>query len=65
MVSTCACSNQIYPWAAFLLGTVAGINLNFYDRVLIKLKIDDPLGAVSVHLGGGCVMFLMSPSVLY
>lgn len=48
---TAGCAN-VEPWAALIIGIVAGI-LVVYSVVFIdKLRIDDPVGAVSVH--GAC-----------
>ena len=46
---TCPCA-FVAPWAAFLIGGVAGVlviwSVFFFERVC---KIDDPVGAISVH----------------
>jgi Amt family ammonium transporter len=43
----------IHPWAAAVVGLVSGvlvvISVNFFD----KIKIDDPVGAISVHGANG------------
>jgi len=43
----------IHPWAAVVLGLVSGVlvvvSVNFFD----KMKIDDPVGAISVHGANG------------
>jgi Amt family ammonium transporter len=45
----------VYPWAAVVIGALAGLlvvgAVAFFDR----LRIDDPVGAISVH--GVCGMF--------
>ena len=52
---TAGCS-AVDPWAAAIIGLVAGILvvvvIEFIDQ---KLKIDDPVGAVGVH--GACGLF--------
>ena len=41
------------PWLATLIGAVGGVIVVFSIVTLDKLKIDDPVGAVSVHGVGG------------
>ncbi|MEP6984918.1 MAG: ammonium transporter, partial [Chloroflexota bacterium] len=38
------------PWAAIIIGLVAGIFLLLWGDVLEKIKIDDAVGASSVHM---------------
>lgn len=40
-------------WASVLIGIVAGGLTVIFVELVDKMKIDDPVGAVSVHLGGG------------
>ena len=40
-------------WAAFVIGAVAGVLVCLATSLLEKLKIDDPVGAVPVHLFNG------------
>lgn len=53
MVSVCAGCNVYHPWGAFLVGLVAGVAYKVTSWLIVKLKIDDPLDAIAVHLGGG------------
>ncbi|KAL4224963.1 ammonium transmembrane transporter [Mactra antiquata] len=53
MVSTCTSVNAIYPWEACLLGLLAGPTYHITTHCVTRLKVDDPLEAVSVHFGGG------------
>jgi len=41
------------PWAAVVIGLIAGVLVVFASSLLEKLKIDDPVGAVPVHLFNG------------
>ncbi len=41
------------PWAAIIIGVVAGIILLLWGDMLEKVKIDDAVGASSVHLACG------------
>jgi ammonium transporter, Amt family len=43
----------INPWAAIIIGTVGGIFLLLWTDMLEKVKIDDAVGASSVHLACG------------
>jgi len=61
MVSLCAGCDDLRPWAAIIIGAVAGISLIGWHRLMLKLKIDDPLDAVAVHLGGGLTGILLAP----
>lgn len=38
------------PWESFIIGCV-GVVLSYYTDILVyKLKVDDPVGVVPVHL---------------
>lgn len=43
----------ISPWAAIIIGAVGGILLILWGDLLEKIKIDDAVGASSVHLACG------------
>lgn len=49
---TAGCS-VVAPWAAFVIGIVAGWNYIFWSNLLVKLKIDDAVDAIPVHFGNG------------
>nr|XP_045598905.1 putative ammonium transporter 1 [Procambarus clarkii] len=53
MVSISAGCNVVQPWSACLIGTVGGSVFLAIHTLLPKLKVDDPLDAVAVHMGGG------------
>jgi len=61
MVALCAGCDDLYPWAAIILGAVAGTALICWHKLMLALKIDDPLDAVAVHLGGGLTGILLTP----
>ena len=50
LVAITAPSGFVAPWAALLIGAIAGVlvveSISFFDN---RLKIDDPVGAISVH----------------
>ena len=49
---TAGCS-VVEPWAALIIGIVAGWTYIFWSKLLIKLKIDDAVDAIPVHFGNG------------
>ncbi len=46
-MAICAGCNTVYPWAAFVIGLVAGLVFMLWSFLIEKLKIDDPLDAVA------------------
>lgn len=44
-----ACDN-VESWAAFVIGVISGFVYIFANKLLFKLKIDDPVDAVPIHL---------------
>ncbi|XP_072034499.1 putative ammonium transporter 1 [Amphiura filiformis] len=65
MVSNGAGSNVVAPWGGALTGVVAGLLYIFCSSCLVKFKIDDPLNATAVHLGGGIWGLLSVPLLDY
>jgi len=49
---TSACST-VYPWAAIIIGIVAGFVYNIGSQVSVLLHLDDPLDAIAVHAWNG------------
>ena len=49
---TAGCAT-VEPWAAIIIGLVAGAVIVFGVELLDRLRIDDPVGAVPVHLFNG------------
>lgn len=43
----------VLPWSAVVIGLVAGVVVVFGMMFLEKMKVDDPVGAVPVHLMSG------------
>lgn len=43
----------MHPWAGCCTGIVAGLVYYFYSKVTPRLRIDDPVDAIALHLGGG------------
>jgi Amt family ammonium transporter len=53
LVASSAASNCIGPTAAVAIGAVAGVLVGVAVRLFDKNRIDDPVGAISVHGVGG------------
>jgi Amt family ammonium transporter len=49
LVGITAGADSIMPWWAVLVGLISGIIVVFSVVIIDKLKIDDPVGAISVH----------------
>ena len=52
-VASCGCAGLIDPWAAFVIGGVAGLLVHEAMVFLERKRIDDPVGAAAVHGVGG------------
>lgn len=50
LVGITAGADQMYMWSALFIGAIAGIIVVFSVIFFDKIKIDDPVGAISVHL---------------
>jgi Amt family ammonium transporter len=53
LVAVTAGCSVVYPWAAIIIGAVAGIVYNLGSWVSLKLHLDDPLDAIAVHAWNG------------
>ncbi|XP_062517513.1 putative ammonium transporter 1 [Corticium candelabrum] len=53
MVSISAGASTVYPYGAFLVGLVAGVVYSLAAKLVERNRVDDPLDAIAVHLGGG------------
>ena len=49
---TAGCS-VVEPWAAFVIGIIAGWVYIMWSYLLVQLKIDDAVDAIPVHFGNG------------
>ena len=52
-MALCAGCNVFEAWAAVVVGAVSGPLFLYFNQLLIRLKIDDPLDAIPVHGVGG------------
>ena len=63
LVAITACCNSVSTHEAMFIGFIAGLVHNYsFDFLMLKLKLDDPVGAVAVHgfcgvWGTMCVAF--------
>jgi ammonium transporter len=53
LVGITASANIMAPWKAALIGAVAAVVMQLVTRLLERMRIDDAVGAVPVHLGAG------------
>ncbi|XP_063960880.1 putative ammonium transporter 1 [Lytechinus pictus] len=53
MVAICAGCDAVYPWGAAIIGAVAGAAYMMWSSMMVSVRVDDPLDAIAVHLGGG------------
>ncbi|ESP05195.1 hypothetical protein LOTGIDRAFT_102290 [Lottia gigantea] len=53
LVSITACCALVRPWEALVIGMVGGFCTIFVIKITEIAKIDDPVGAIGVHGGGG------------
>jgi Amt family ammonium transporter len=53
LVAVTAPCGSVYPWAAFVIGIVAGWLYLLGSKLLVRFRIDDPADAVPVHMVGG------------
>jgi Amt family ammonium transporter len=53
MVAICASANVVFPWAALIIGAVAGLVVVFWSWMMRKCGVDDAIDAIAVHLGCG------------
>lgn len=53
LTSCTAGSDVITPWASLIVGIIGGFFYIFSCKIIDKLKVDDPLDAVAIHMGCG------------
>ncbi len=49
---TAGCA-YVAPWAAVVIGSIAGIVVTYAFTLVQRIRVDDPVGAVAVHGAGG------------
>ena len=53
LVTITAGADQMSPNEAVIIGIIGGIIVVYVVALLDKFKLDDPVGAIAVHLGCG------------
>jgi Amt family ammonium transporter len=53
LVGITAPCGGVEPFCAFFIGVIAGFIYFTYNKALARLKIDDPIDAIAVHMGCG------------
>ncbi len=53
LVAVTAPCNVIDPWAAVVIGIIAGFVYTFFCKALLLCNIDDPVEASAVHYANG------------
>ncbi|XP_023320857.1 putative ammonium transporter 1 isoform X2 [Eurytemora carolleeae] len=61
MVCICAGADRYYPWAASIVAGFAAVFYICCSFLMVKIKIDDPLDAISVHFVGGLWGLIAAP----
>jgi len=61
LVAISASSMYIEPYAALIIGLVAGMMYNFFSGLSFYCKFDDPTDCIAVHLFGGMLGLLLGP----
>ena len=61
MVAMCSGANIIEPYGAAFIGFVASFVFMGTEHLIHNLGLDDPLGSIAVHLGGGLTGILLIP----
>ena len=63
VVASTAFCNQADTFMTFIAGNLASVVFASSKFGLVRMKIDDPLDVIPVHLGGGTIGVLMTPFV--
>ncbi|XP_062517587.1 putative ammonium transporter sll0108 [Corticium candelabrum] len=53
LVAISAGVSSVYPYGAFCIGGVAGVVYVHATEGIKRWRVDDPIDAISIHLGGG------------
>jgi Amt family ammonium transporter len=55
LVAVTSCAGFVEPWAAVVIGSITGPLYIINSRLLLRLRIDDPLDSSTVHFASGIV----------
>ncbi len=61
LVAVTASANWVTPLSAVIIGAGGGLVALYATRLLERLELDDPVGAIPVHLAGGIFGTLVLP----
>ncbi len=61
MVSVAGGCDGYSPWMAVVIAAIAGNLYLGISKLMVKIKVDDPVDAVAVHCGSGLLGLLMCP----
>ena len=61
LVAVTASANWVTPVGSVIIGGGGGIVALYATRILEKWELDDPVGAIPVHLAGGIFGTLVLP----
>lgn len=53
LIGITSCCDTVESWCAFFIGIIAAIIYYSYTKIFFKLKIDDPVDAIALHMGCG------------
>ena len=53
LVGVTASCDTVESWGAMFIGVISGLIYFGYNKLLEKLKIDDPIDAIAIHMGCG------------
>uniref|UniRef100_A0A146MH48 Ammonium transporter n=1 Tax=Lygus hesperus TaxID=30085 RepID=A0A146MH48_LYGHE len=53
MASSCAAPHKYAAWAMFIIGMISALCYQYLHRLILFLKVDDPLDATALHFAGG------------
>lgn len=53
LVAITACCHAVATYEAVIIGAAGGLTTLFVERLLERLRLDDAVGAIPVHLGAG------------
>lgn len=60
LVAICSPAANIRPWEALIIGLLGGLTVIGSNEIMFKLKVDDPVGAFSVHWSAGFVGLILA-----
>jgi len=60
LVSISACCASVRPWEACLIGAIGSTAAMATSKLIVHLRIDDPVAVIPVHLAGGATGTLLA-----